>query len=427
MVKQISLHLSYTMEKPLVFILFLFSFISTTTLIAATLIIILLLIWKNRITSGSVKSLIFIAIRTIINPGIASGYDTIGIIKWILVIGLAGLIIISSGKNKSIKCRKAVSCVALFSLYVIIISVVNSSYPVVSSFKVFSWAFVFCAVIVGICQHSNEDWLGYLSWLLNLMILLSPITLPLGVAYLRNGHAFQGIINHPNMLGIVACVTFAVDVYLLQERKERYRIILLALCVIECILSESRTGLLCIAISMIIYFVFNIQSKLKKIVLISIILVSIAFLFEFGFGSAITSYMYKGQSIGNLLYSREGQIANAMEKFNANSWIGSGFMVPNNFGHKSYEFSFELTVEPGNLLFSLLGDVGIVGLTLFGITFLRILWLIDKRKTILFLTPFITSMGEMMFFSTNNIAIVYYILIGCCLLPISQPYQMIMD
>lgn len=402
-------------EKLLVLLLFIVSFVNTVSLIVATIVASLYLIVKNRSAAGAVKALVFVAIRTIINPGIASGYDTYGAVKWIIILGLSGLAIISSSRNKTIKCRRALMGVILFSLYAILISFLNSSYPVISSFKVFSWIFVFVAVVLGINQSPDKDCLGFLSWLLNLVVLLSPLAIPLRTAYLRNGRYFQGLTNHPNMLGIVVSITFVVNTYLLQEKKEKRRIIILALCVIECILSNSRTGVLCIAISMIAFFIFNVESNWKRIVLISLTVIAVVILFMLGFGSAATRYLYKGQ-LGNLLYSRENQIAKALEKFKVNPLIGSGFMVPFNQGYKSFEFSFGLTVEPGNIVLALLGDVGIIGLVLFFIPYIRMFSFIDKKKAVLFLTPFIASMGEMMFFSTNNIAIIYYVFLGYCLL-----------
>ena len=419
MKKQNRLCLVFNQEKSLILLIFVLSFLNTVSLIAATIVASLYLIAKNQNAAGAVKALIFVAVRTIINPGIASGYDMYGAVKWVIMLGLSGLAIISSNRNKIIKCRKAIMGILLFSMYTIAISFFNSSYPVVSSFKVISWIFVFTAVVFGINQSPDKDWLGFLSWLLNLVVIFSLLSIPLGIAYLRNGHAFQGLTNHPNMLGIVVSIAFAINIYLLQEKREKYRIIVLALCVIECILSESRTGVICIATSMVVYFLFNIESNWKKVILITLTVITVATLLIFGFGSNVTRYFYKGQSGGNLLYSRERQIANAMAKFKANPLIGSGFMVPFNKGYKSFEFSFGLIVEPGNIIFALLGDVGIVGVILFVIPYIRILSIIDKRRAILFLTPFIASMGEMMFFSTNNIAIIYYVLFGCCLLPMN--------
>ena len=143
----------------------------------------------------------------------------------------------------------------------------------------------------------------------------------------------------------------------------------------------------------------------------------IAALIIFGFGDSVLDFIYKGRSVGELLYSREGQIARYMEKFTAHPAFGSGFMVPQNSAGRSFELSFELSIEPGNLIIALLGDLGIVGALLFFVPYGALLKHMDKRKLSLFLLPFIVSMGEMIFFSTNNIAILYYVLFAVCLLP----------
>ena len=90
-------------------------------------------------------------------------------------------------------------------------------------------------------------------------------------------------------------------------------------------------------------------------------------------------------------------------------------MVPFNSGYQSFSFSFELNVEPGNIIIALLGDIGIVGTSLFIIAFGNLFYKMDKQNIILFLMPLVASMGEMMFFSTNNIAVLFYVFYGVCI------------
>ena len=406
--------LSFKINKEKLILLFLLSIsvVNLITLILATIIACLYLLATNSIPRGSVKALLFITIRAQFNSGIAVGYDSVSLLKWSFVLGLSLLCLLFSHYKNSSNNAFLISLTTFFA-YVVIISFFNSGYPIISVFKAFSWYFVFVSVIIAV---DNEDfnWLSYLSWFLNIIVLLSPFVSLTGMAFLRNGHAFQGLVNHPNMLGILTAIAFAINIYLVQTNTGIINKLVLPLCLIECILSESRTGVLCIAISIIIFFLYNINGGWKKTIAIAITVIGLILVFSFGFESSIQDFFYKGQSANNWLYSREGQIQNGFLKFERNPIIGSGFMVPINKYGKDYSLSFDLEVEPGNILLSLLGDVGILGLVLFFVCYLCLFVYMNKKKAILFFAPFLASMGEMIFFSTNSIAIVYYLIFAYC-------------
>ena len=72
-----------------------------------------------------------------------------------------------------------------------------------------------------------------------------------------------------------------------------------------------------------------------------------------------------------------------------------------------------LITEPGNLGYAVLGDVGIIGTVLFSAIYVCIYrFRASKGSVILFLAPFLVSIGEMVFFSTNNMAMLLYIMFG---------------
>lgn len=409
------LAISIDTESLGLFILFCTSLLNSTMLLVSTVFVILFLIVKNKIAVGGTKALVFIAIRTIISSGLAPGYDTMGTIKWALILLLAGLmIIVSISKEKNIN---SVSIRLLFAFFgfLLIDSFFFSGYPIVSMFKAFSWMFVFYAVIIAVACNSEIDWVGYIVKYLNTIVIASPIAIVLGIAYLRNGHAFQGVINHPNMFGVITALTFGLNIHLLQRKTSLFKVLMLGLSLGLCFLSESRTGVLCIALSFVVYVWFSSISKWKKITLTIITVLSGIVLLSMGYGESLLGFIYKGRAVGDLLYSREGQISRAISKFENNRWFGSGFMVPYNSGMQSFNFSFELTVEPGNIIIALLGDIGIIGIVLFSILYGQMFFRMDKRNILLFMIPLVASMGEMMFFSTNNIASIYYILYAVCI------------
>ena len=109
------LAISIDTESLGLFILFCTSLLNSTMLLVSTVFVILFLIVKNKIAVGGTKALVFIAIRTIISSGLAPGYDTMGTIKWALILLLAGLmIIVSISKEKNIN---SVSIRLLFAFF----------------------------------------------------------------------------------------------------------------------------------------------------------------------------------------------------------------------------------------------------------------------------------------------------------------------
>ena len=94
--------------------------------------------------------------------------------------------------------------------------------------------------------------------------------------------------------------------------------------------------------------------------------------------------------------------------------FGSGFMVPFMPGIQDWSFSFGLLVENGNLVYSVLGDLGIIGFIFFCTTYGYLLFKGRKKqgRLILFIAPFLICMGEMVFFSTNNNAILLYVMLA---------------
>ena len=95
-------------------------------------------------------------------------------------------------------------------------------------------------------------------------------------------------------------------------------------------------------------------------------------------------------------------------------------MVPFKEGVMSFKLDFDLQVEPGNLLWALLGDTGLAGTVLFAVAVIIIFALGEKRNLHLLAAAFLVNMGEMVFFSSNNMAILVWFLIA---LYISAPKE----
>ncbi|MEG0495426.1 MAG: hypothetical protein RR564_04065 [Eubacterium sp.] len=91
---------------------------------------------------------------------------------------------------------------------------------------------------------------------------------------------------------------------------------------------------------------------------------------------------------------------------------GNGFSVPV-LQEVTWKISFDYLIETGNLIMAVLSYSGVIGFLIF-ILMIFAIFTQNKRHKIkllpLFMAPLLISMGEMVFFSTNNMAIWLYIM-----------------
>lgn len=169
--------------------------------------------------------------------------------------------------------------------------------------------------------------------------------------------------------------------------------------------------------TVILFGIFLISKQNKKKLqgvlftgIISIFLL-IFLLTDSVFFESVSRIIFKGYS--DVFSSRDFLIEKNISRFLSNPFLGTGFNVPYVQGLKDYSFSFDLIVENGSFYSAILGDIGIVGCALFIIAYGVIFKLGFKRGSlILFLMPFIVTAAEAMFFSTNNMAILFYFSFG---------------
>lgn len=407
-----------TIEWIGIWVLLIFSFINVATLLSS--LVVLLLLLKQR-EIGAIKILNIIALRTIINPGLAIDIGSVQNIKWGIIFLCSFYLIFSFrkiDKDLRVKIKSILAPILFFGLYSVVASFITSTLPTVAIFKLISYMIVFLGILIGV--YLTKGKLDWLNWISKMFMGIFVFSIPLinnSIGYLTNGHAFQGITNQPNMLGIILALFFSVLLTKLQLKKVNHNLfsylILCAVIYIE-ILTKSRTSLIAMAILLIIYVIFLQTNLMKKALAHTIIvLFSIVYLIiDKQILNEIQEFLYKGQ--GNILYSRSAQIEGLLSNFLRNPLFGSGFAVPVT-PFKSYAFSSEYVVEPGNLILSVLSYGGIFGLILFVAYLFKIFRASQKnyRQTIfLFLSPILISMGEMVFFSTNNIGVWCYMLLA---------------
>lgn len=407
-----------TIEWFCISLLFLFSFVNTTTLFISMLLLIILLKQKE---IGAIKILNLITMRTIINPAFAVGIGIFQNLKWALIFYCSIYLILGYRKMNKLKRKKLdkiMLYILIFTVYSAFSSFVFSTLPIVAIFKLLSYSTVFCGVIIGVANTIYKiDWINWMYKMMRILFISSVPIIFHPNGYLINGHAFQGILNQPNMFGILAALY--ISLILTKKQLETYTnnitFFLEIVCVIYMItLSESRTGFLTTVLILFITVYFSNINKINKIFLV-MFLSSISVIFILSENKVyqfIQSFLNKGNQ--GVFYSRTKQLSGLTSNFLRNPWFGSGFSVPVT-QYRSFIFNSEFIVEPGNLIIAVLSYGGIFGFILFMNYMVKIILTnkVNLKKLILLvISSIVICMGEMVFFSTNNIGIWLYMFFG---------------
>jgi O-antigen ligase len=270
-------------------------------------------------------------------------------------------------------------------------------------------------MIVGVIYTKSKY--NWLDWIFILFLLIFLYSIPLfnfSIGFLRTGTSFQGITNQPNMLGVIMVLFSSIIFSKLSVAKRKWYLWMILIFVfVQIYFTYSRTSMFSFLILLIVflYFNLNIQKKFLYVIIFGVFLLFIS-VFQINIYSQIIEYVYKGQDF--ILESRFNQVEDLIFNFRKNPIFGTGFSVPHVM-QRSYEFNFSYIVEPGNLILAVLSYGGLIGLILFIYAMLKI-YLANKYNMHIYIYVFIStllvSMGELVFFSTNNIAILLYLQIA---------------
>lgn len=409
-----SLFEEQTISKKIDIVFFVWFFISFWGNILASLFMLSLFYYWRYSVEGCIKVLVLLTLRGLINPAIASGLNSN--VKWVVLIGTSIWLIIHTKLNGD-ENRRITSIVFLSLIFVLLVglsSFLFSSYPITSVFKLISFIVPFLAIIQGFVSLDNKgSIINYIVVLLSVLFIISALMLPFDRFRIINND-FQGIFSHVSVMGIMSAVFLAYLLFSTTYRKI-IKVLLILLTFILCYFSASRTGMISCILIVFVFFFIGAPTFLQKVMValagILILVVLVLYFGERKILQNIFDFLWKN-SDKSILDSRKGILEESRARFLSNQFFGTGFMVPYTEGIREYGLIFNLVVEPGNILYMLLGDTGIIGIVLFGLLFFTILFKGKKERLYLFVGAFIINMGEMVFFSTNNMSILLYILLA---------------
>lgn len=381
-------------------------------------------------TENGIRGLLLIAMRTVLNPQVAVNISSVQLVKWLAIFAISFTILYRNQKmEKLLRVQKSANLVILFCTYICFAALISSAYPVVSVFKCFSYGFVFLSILVGVGETGKDvDWPDVLYRYLTGLMLFSLLCSPFEFSYYSRNRWFMGLTNHSQMFGIMAALYLSLLLLrMIKGNRSAFQYIMLACVTYLTFLSGSRTGMIS-ALVCILYALYVEIVKNKKIYILFILFVAAAYIgiaYQEEVATLFRNFILKDadgvkeleMTLDNITRSRDEQYETFLMKFSSHPLIGSGFMVPYAEDVWSWSFSFSLLVESGNLFYAVIGDLGILGFIFFLITYGYIYISGSKKqgRSLLFLAPLLINMGEMVFFSTNNNAIILYVMIAAFL------------
>ena len=409
------------------YLFILFFYISFFASALGTLFYLALLFYWRHGVEGAVKALFLMTARGILSTAVAaSGSNTV---KLVIMLATSLYIIFTAElePRDRRKAKKTILMAVLFAVFAGISSLITSSYPVTAISKVISFVLPFCAMLLGVgATRKRVDWSDYFTGILLTLLAISFVLIPFSRFRIVNDR-FQGVFNHVNILGIVAALftTGMLNSGIFKQKKAAKWIVIAAVLWMI-YLSGSRTGMLSALAAMAVYYLTQKIPTSKRFLAVLIVLfVILVTLLVDGSGvlqqieESVHSFLYKGHT-ESMWYSREGLLEEAQHKYRENPMIGSGFMVPHDKLTTDYSLRFDLTVESGNLFWALLGDTGILGLCVFALFFVTLLFNGSFSRLYLLVGAFAINMGEMVFFSSNNMAIFVYFLVALFVFPVND-------
>lgn len=406
------------LELILIIIFFTLSLINLPFFILSLLILVMFL-YKQR-SLGILKLIIILVFRNLISQGLdnLSATSIVSISKYFILLGIAPVYLLYNF-NELVKYKNYIKFlkVSFYTLILFIfISFIGTDYYVMSFLKILNY-FVPLLIIVSLITiiSEKEKFLFWFSNLFKIMICTSLLLIKSPIGYLKNGFSFQGILNHPNLFGIIMVIGI-LTILIEMSVKNKVSIInflIIVLGIYELILSNSRTSLFSLCICILVFLIFsNLKIFLKFFLSIVILSIGLIIYIIPVTNSFLMNYVQKGQSSDQILLSRYGQIDNMNYVLENSPVFGLGFGIPVN------RTSFELntyTYEAGNLFLGLLTYVGISGLVIYIIYIIYILLIkknINNLMISLFIGSILINMGELIMFSSNNAGIICYIAWG---------------
>ena len=391
-----------------------------------------------------IKAFCMSTLMVMSNPGISETHPMFSTVKWLMLF--AGAIstmyyYFNVPKNRR-NFPSILISLFLFFMAATCISAFASYYLSLSIFKLVSFSLGASVALSAfpLCR-TNIDWK---QWLTTLTFVVAIVSLPLlfhPLGYFRNGRGFQGIMSHPQALGVFLApvTTLLTTEWFVSTRKLRLLPPLLLLITLI-ILSQARTAALAIALALLfaIFFIFHFKNRLSSgalatsmgIVILGITIVAAIWSNEFE--KVISGFVFKSDRLGfsgsnqeledAILRSRGNQIDQLLDNISNSPIVGVGFGMDGPHGvhdiriNETLGIPVSAPVESGFLPLAVVSQVGMVGtlfFLIFVIQFYRgVLRTTEPGIIALAFAPLTVNFGEAIYFAVGGLGLYMWIIFG---------------
>lgn len=330
----------------------------------------------------------------------------------------------------------------VFFLLCIVNSLFVSIFPVLSLLK----SIVFFAMaLTCICMWEALSHLRVKAeqWFLNSLLAIAVISTPLliiGLGYEKNGTGFQGILNHPQVFGVMMGL---LSTWQLTEiiSKRLYSLTYIArfiLCITLLALSLARTGMLSFAIGIISVFLFTVFLRRADLRLVfnsipMIIRVAgigigaiLSLVFVQEIGDIVKDLALKGDgasSISEIFAGSRGELMdNSIYNIEQQPIFGRGFGTPTYIDEFLIRYDpffgvpVSAPIEKGVLIVGVVEELGFFGALFFvGLIYFlvrRVTYKGDFRMISLIMSALAINIGEAVLFAAGGPGLLVWLVIG---------------
>jgi len=407
--------------------------------VAVTVAVIGLLVWALIGPLQALQALLLAIIVKYLNPGLVHFGGEAGFLLWLVPLA-AGVRVLPRLRTQHLR---ILAFVWAFALAAGILSLHSSPAVAISVMKLITFVWVISTVIVAYGSLASRQIETLTTWFWTLAITvigLSALTRAVpGIAFLRNGLGLQGILNHPQALGIFTAPIAAILLARLALTRESIKLldaIVLAGVWIVMIMTQARTAAVAAALGVLIALLTRlirtrhsgVQAGIGKIAAVMACggaMLVVALFTVSDLSGSVASFLLKRsdtQDVSDAFQqSRGGAILGQWQNFLSAPWAGHGFGVyaDGYFPAGVVEFAgipISAPVEKGFVPTAVLEETGVLGGTLFFLMLWACARDVWRNADLCWIAAFVTclavNIGEAVILSPGGIGLYLWVLIG---------------
>ena len=384
-----------------------------------------------------IQALSFITVVKNLNPEFVELSLTLALIGWaaVFVAMLRAVFLIRRSMVKPL------FSIIVFSIVVAMLSYLESPNFDVSMMKILSFTLFSCSIVICALSLNAKEAESLKLWIFSFYSVIVLLSIPMYfipfIGFNRNAAGFQGIMNHPQLFGIIlspiSAWVFSKVIITKGKSSSAWWIVIILLISIH-MLTQARTGILAVALALLVAFIFGLAKKKSSINIGKSVMMSML-IFIFGVIGYISSgtvtdkvdeFLLKGDGSNvssAFTHSRGGAIVSQWRNFVENPLMGTGFgvyptgMAPNSVSY-FHGIPISASVEKGFLPTAVLEEVGLIGFLLFLNIIYSLVIFVNKSYQIEWIAMFaaclFVNLGEAIFFGINGISQWFWVLIALC-------------